>query len=326
MKVAIVGATGLVGRKILEVLIERQFPFTEIALLASARSLGKTLRVLDKDVQIEELSEAWIQNNIVDIALFSAGGATSKRYAPLFAAAGAIVIDNSSQWRMEKDVPLIVPEVNGAVAKSHRGIIANPNCSTIQMLVALKPLHNVFKIKRVVVSTYQSVSGAGQAGEAQLEMEMAGKKAENPAFLHPIAKNAIPHIDVFQESGYSKEEWKMIVETQKILDPSIQVSPTCVRIPTDGGHSESLNIEFENEYDLDRVRQLLAEAEGVTLMDDISKNNYPMPLFAKEKDDVFVGRIRRDPSVANGLHLWVVSDNLRKGAATNAVQIAELFI
>jgi aspartate-semialdehyde dehydrogenase len=326
MKVAVVGATGLVGRKILDVLLEREFPISALSLFASARTAGTIQQVGSLRCEIIELTAENIQSNPVDIALFSAGGEISKQFAPLFVKAGAVVIDNSSYWRMNDDVPLIVPEVNASAAKRHKGIIANPNCSTIQMVVALKPLHDAFLIKRVVVSTYQSVTGAGKKGETQLENELLGQLVQEPAFLYPIAKNAIPQIDVFLDSGYSKEEWKMIVETQKILDPAIFVSPTAVRIPTDGGHSESLNIEFEKPFELDTVRLLLSNFKGVTVVDDVSSNSYPMPLTAKDKDDVFVGRIRRDQSISNGLHLWVVSDNLRKGAATNAVQIAELFI
>lgn len=322
---AVVGATGLVGTKMLDVLKERQFPYTELTLLASKRSAGKQIEYNGKTYTIKELTKDSFEN--IDIAIFSAGGGTSLEYAPYAKEAGCVVIDNSSAWRMNPEVPLVVPEVNGDAALKHNGIIANPNCSTIQMVVALKPLHEKYNINRVVVSTYQSVTGSGVKAVEQLEKEIKGEKVDSPAYPHQIAYNALPHIDVFMEDGYTKEERKMIDETKKIMeDDSILVSPTTVRIPTGGGHSESLNIEFENEYDLEDIKPLLDNFDGITVQDNPSENLYPMPMTAHEKDDVFVGRIRRDHSVKNGLHLWVVSDNLRKGAATNAVQIAEYLV
>ena len=322
---AVVGATGLVGRKMLEILAERNFPYTQLTLLASKRSAGQKVTYNGSEYTVQELTKDSFKG--IDIALFSAGGSTSKEFAPYAKEAGCVVIDNSSAWRMDKDVPLVVPEVNPEDAKAHNGIIANPNCSTIQMVVALQPLHQAFKIKRVVVSTYQSVTGSGKQAVEQLDKEIKGETVESPAYPHKIAFNALPHIDVFMEDGYTKEERKMIEETKKIMnDSSIAVSPTTVRIPTGGGHSESLNIEFEKPYTLSEIHRILNKADGITVQDNPKENLYPMPLTAHDKDDVFVGRIRRDLSIENGLHLWVVSDNLRKGAATNAVQIAELLI
>lgn len=323
--VAVVGATGLVGRKMLDVLAERNFPVETLVPVASGNSAGQTVRFRGEDIPVQVISGEVF--NDVEIALFSAGGSVSKTYAPIAARAGAVVIDNSSAWRMDPDVPLVVPEVNPDALENHNGIIANPNCSTIQMVVALQPLHEKYSIRRVVVSTYQSVSGSGKKALQQLADEISGNATADPAYPHPIAYNCLPHIDVFFEDGYSREEHKMIYETRKIMgDDSIQVSPTTVRVPVSAGHSEAINLEFEKPFELDDVRRLLASAPGVILQDDPHKNVYPMPLDAADKDAVYVGRLRRDFSIANGLNLWVVSDNLRKGAATNTVQIAEVLI
>ena len=324
MKVAVVGATGLVGTVMLKVLEERNFPLTELLPVASAKSAGKTIRFKGKDVKILTIDEAIAAKP--DIALFSAGGGTSLTEAPRFAALGTVVIDNSSAWRMDPDKKLVVPEVNAHVLTKQDKIIANPNCSTIQMVVVLEPLHKKYGIKRVVVSTYQSVTGTGVKAVEQLMNERKGISGEM-AYPHTIDLNVIPHIDVFLENGYTKEEMKMIVETKKIMgDESIQVTATTVRIPVMGGHSESVNIEFEKDFDLAEVRQLLAQEAGIVVVDDPSNSKYPMPKDAHEKDEVFVGRIRRDESQANTLNLWIVADNLRKGAATNAVQIAEYLV
>ena len=324
MKVAVVGATGLVGTVMLKVLEERNFPLTELLPVASAKSAGKTIRFKDKDVKILTIDEAIAAKP--DIALFSAGGGTSLTEAPRFAALGTVVIDNSSAWRMDPDKKLVVPEVNAHVLTKQDKIIANPNCSTIQMVVVLEPLHKKYGIKRVVVSTYQSVTGTGVKAVEQLMNERKGISGEM-AYPHTIDLNVIPHIDVFLENGYTKEEMKMIVETKKIMcDDSIQVTATTVRIPVMGGHSESVNIEFEKDFDVEEVRQLLAEEVGIIVVDDPANLKYPMPKDAHEKDEVFVGRIRRDESQANTLNLWIVADNLRKGAATNAVQIAEYLV
>jgi len=324
MKVAVVGATGLVGTKMLQVLAERNFPVTELLPVASERSVGKEIEFKGTKYKVVSMQDAIDANPAV--ALFSAGGSTSLEWAPKFAAAGITVIDNSSAWRMDKAIKLVVPEVNGNVVTATDKIIANPNCSTIQMVVVLKPLHDKYKIKRIVVSTYQSVTGTGVKAVEQMLNERKGIKGEM-AYKYPIDQNAIPQIDVFTDNGYTKEEMKMVNETKKIMgDDSIQVTATCVRIPTMGGHSESVNIEFENDFDLDEVKQLLSNAPGVTLQDDISNFIYPMPLTAHDKDDTFVGRIRRDETQANTLNCWIVSDNLRKGAATNAIQIAEYLI
>ena len=324
MKVAVVGATGLVGTVMLKVLEERNFPLTELLPVASAKSAGKTIRFKDKDVKILTIDEAIAAKP--DIALFSAGGGTSLTEAPRFAAFGTVVIDNSSAWRMDPDKKLVVPEVNAHVLTKQDKIIANPNCSTIQMVVVLEPLHKKYGIKRVVVSTYQSVTGTGVKAVEQLMNERKGISGEM-AYPHTIDLNVIPHIDVFLENGYTKEEMKMIVETKKIMgDDSIQVTATTVRIPVMGGHSESVNIEFEKDFDVEEVRQLLAEEVGIIVVDDPANLKYPMPKDAHEKDEVFVGRIRRDESQANTLNLWIVADNLRKGAATNAVQIAEYLV
>ena len=323
MKVAVVGATGVVGTKMLEVLQERAFPVTELLPVASSRSWGKKVHFQGKDWTVISADEAIAQKPV--LALFSAGGATSGELAPRFAAVGCYVVDNSSYWRMDPAVPLVVPEINADVLTPEDRIIANPNCSTIQMVLPLAPLHKAFGIKRIVVSTYQSVTGAGQRGIEQLEAERAG--GSGTKFPHPIDLNILPHIDSFLPDGYTKEEMKMVNETRKILrDPSIAVSATTVRVPVKGGHSESVNIEFHKPFDLADVRRLMAEMPGVVVQDDPANNLYPMPLYAWGKDDVFVGRIRRDPSVESGLNLWCVSDNLRKGAATNAVQIAQVLL
>ena len=324
MKVAVVGATGLVGTVMLKVLEERNFPLTELLPVASAKSAGKTIRFKGKDVKILTIDEAIAAKP--DIALFSAGGGTSLTEAPRFAEVGTVVIDNSSAWRMDPDKKLVVPEVNAHVLTKQDKIIANPNCSTIQMVVVLEPLHKKYGIKRVVVSTYQSVTGTGVKAVEQLMNERKGISGEM-AYPHTIDLNVIPHIDVFLENGYTKEEMKMIVETKKIMgDENIQVTATTVRIPVMGGHSESVNIEFEKDFDLAEVRQLLAQEEGIIVVDDPSNLKYPMPKDAHEKDEVFVGRIRRDESQKNTLNLWIVADNLRKGASTNAVQIAEYLL
>jgi len=322
MKVAVVGATGLVGSEILTVLAERNFPVTELIPVASEKSKGKEIEFKGKKYKVVTAKEAIeLKPNV---ALFSAGGETSTEYAPLFAEAGITVIDNSSAWRMDPTKKLVVPEVNGDVLTADDKIIANPNCSTIQMVVVLQPLHEKYKIKRVVVSTYQSVTGTGVKAVNQLNDERAGIDGEK-AYPYQIDLNVIPHIDVFQDNGYTKEEMKMIKETNKIMqDDSIRVTATTVRIPVIGGHSESVNIEFENDFDLAEVRELLAAQTGVIVVDDPANLKYPMPKDAHGKDEVFVGRIRRDESQDKTLNLWVVADNLRKGAATNAVQIAEL--
>ena len=324
MKVAIVGATGMVGNVMLKVLEERNFPLDELLLVASERSVGNKLSFKGKDIEVISIPSAIEKRP--DIALFSAGGDTSLEWAPKFAEVGTTVIDNSSAWRMDLSKKLIVPEINASQLSKTDKIIANPNCSTIQMVMALAPLHKKYNIKRVVVSTYQSVSGTGVKAVEQMENEIAGIKGEM-AYPYPIHKNAIPHCDVFEDNGYTKEEMKLVNETQKILnDKTIAVTATAVRIPTAGGHSESINVEFHNDFDLSEVRQLLNETDGVTLQDNLDVNVYPMPMYAHGKDDVFVGRIRRDGSQPNTLNLWVVSDNLRKGAATNTVQIAEYLI
>lgn len=325
--VIVAGATGMVGRKMIQVLEERKFPVGRLIPLASKRSVGLEIPFKGKSYRVEELTHEALSRGDIEIALFSAGGSTSREFAPTAAKNGILVIDNSSAWRMEKEIPLVVPEVNRKDIFKHKGIIANPNCSTIQMVVVLKPLHDKYKIKRVVVSTYQSVTGAGQKGHDQLMKEWNKEKVENGKFPYPIAFNLIPHIDEFFEDGYTREEYKMMKETQKIMgDDTIQVSATCVRVPVIGGHSESVNIEFEKSFDIKDVREMLRTAPGVILQDKPEEKHYPMPLFAYDKDDTFVGRIRRDETVKSGLNLWIVSDNIRKGAATNAVQIAEEWI
>ncbi len=321
MKVAVVGATGLVGTKMLQVLAERNFPVTELLPVASEKSIGKEIEFKGKAYKVVGMQAAIDAKPAV--AIFSAGGSTSLEWAPKFAEAGITVIDNSSAWRMDPSKKLVVPEVNAHVLTPSDKIIANPNCSTIQMVVVLKPLHDKYKIKRVVVSTYQSVTGTGVKAVAQLMNERKGVEGEM-AYKYPIDLNVIPHIDVFLDNGYTKEEMKMTNETKKIMeDDSIQLTATCVRIPTMGGHSESVNIEFEKDFDLQEVKNIIASAPGVVLKDDVANFIYPMPLTAHDKDDTFVGRIRRDETQANTLNCWIVSDNLRKGAATNAVQITE---
>lgn len=324
MRVAVVGATGMVGTVMLKVLEERNFPVTELIPVASARSAGKKLAFKGKDYTVVTLEDVVKMN--VDIALFSAGGDTSLEWAPKFAEVGTIVIDNSSAWRMDPTKKLVVPEINGDVLTKEDKIIANPNCSTIQLVMALAPLHNKYKIKRLVVSTYQSVSGTGVKAVQQLDNEEAGVEGEM-AYPHPIGRNALPHCDVFLENGYTKEEMKLVKEPKKILrDDSFSVTATAVRIPTAGGHSEAVNVQFENDFDLGDVRQLLNDFPGVVVQDNLETNTYPMPIYAYDKDDVFVGRIRRDESQANTLNMWVVADNLRKGAATNTIQIAEYLV
>ena len=324
MKLAVVGATGLVGTKLLEVLAERNFPVTELVPVASPRSVGKEVIFKGKGYQVVSMEDAIAAKPT--IAIFSAGGTTSLEWAPKFAAAGIRVIDNSSAWRMDPTKKLVVPEVNASVLTKEDFIIANPNCSTIQMVVALQPLHEKYKIKRVVVSTYQSVTGTGQQAVDQLFKERKGEivPVDQMAYKYAIDLNVIPQIDVFLENGYTKEEMKMVNETCKIMqDDTIKVTATTVRIPVVGGHSESVNVEFHNEYDLKELTTLLSQAPGVVVQQDDTAQFYPMPLWAHEKDDVFVGRLRRDETQPKTLNMWIVSDNLRKGAATNAVQIAE---
>lgn len=322
---AVVGASGLVGRTILKVLEETDFPFENIYMMSSYRSAGKTVTFKGKDYVLEELNEHSFDKPI-DIALFSAGGSTSEKYAPIAAAHGCTVVDNSSAWRMDPEVPLVVPEVNAHDIDWNKGIIANPNCSTIQAMVALKPLHDKYKIKRIVYSTYQAVSGSGLKGIKDLEEGLKGNDIMT-AYPHPIANNCLPHIDVFLENGYTKEEMKMINETHKILgDDSIKVTATTVRVPVFACHSESINLEFEKPFDLDELKQDLANFPGLNLMDDPANNVYPLARDIEGKNDVYVGRVRRDFSVENGVNLWVVADNIRKGAATNAVQIAQALL
>lgn len=321
MKVAVVGATGMVGEVMLKVLAERDFPISHLLLVASERSVGKKLSYKGKEYAIIGLADAVAARP--DIAIFSAGGDTSLEWAPKFAEAGTTVVDNSSAWRMDPTKKLVVPEINADTLTKDDKIIANPNCSTIQLVMALAPLHKKYKMKRVIISTYQSVSGTGMKAIQQLENEIAGVQGEM-AYPYPINRNALPHCDVFLENGYTKEEMKLAREPQKILnDNTFSVSATAVRIPTAGGHSESVNVEFHTDFDLNDIRQLLNETPGVTVQDNPDTNTYPMPIYAHDKDDVFVGRIRRDETQPNTLNMWIVSDNLRKGAATNAVQIAE---
>ena len=324
VNLAVVGATGMVGRTFLKVLEERNLPIENFYVMASARSAGQKLTFMGKEYTVEELTENSFDKPI-DIALFSAGGGTSAKFAPIAAAHGCVVVDNSAQWRMDPTVPPVVPEVNPEDIKWNKGIIANPNCSTIQAMVALKPLDDKYKIKRVVYSTYQAVSGAGVAGWKDLE---DGLKGETPKkFPHQIAHNCIPHIDVFLENGYTKEEMKMIWETRKILhNDEMKVTATTVRVPVFNSHSESINVEFENTFDMKELVATLASTPGLVIEDDVKNNVYPLALNSAGKDEVFIGRIRRDESVDNGVNIWVVADNIRKGAATNAVQIAELLI
>ncbi|CAM4222934.1 aspartate-semialdehyde dehydrogenase [Gillisia hiemivivida] len=324
MRVAVVGATGMVGQVILKVLAERNFPITELYPVASEKSIGNSIQFNNRSFKVIGLEEAVSLKP--DLALFSAGGDTSLEWAPKFAEVGTKVIDNSSAWRMDPSKKLVIPEINATELSSEDLIVANPNCSTIQMLMALKPLHDAYKIKRVVVSTYQSITGTGVKAVQQLENEYNKEQGEM-AYPYPIHRNAIPHCDVFMDNGYTKEEMKLSNETKKILgDDSVQVSATAIRIPVVGGHSESVNIEFENEFEENDVRKLLSDFPGVTVQDNTSVNTYPMPIYAEGKDDVFVGRIRRDYSQPNTINMWIVADNLRKGAATNAVQIAEYML
>lgn len=324
MKVAVIGATGMVGRMMLKVLEERQFPVDRLFPAASERSAGREVIFRGKPVRVVSVMEA--VEAVPDVALFSAGASVSKEWAPVFAENGTVVIDNSSAWRMEEGIPLVVPEINAATIAADTRIIANPNCSTIQMLMAIAPLHREYGIKRLVISTYQSVTGTGVKAVTQLDNERRGLGGEM-AYPYPIDLNCIPQCDIFLDNGYTKEEMKLVNETHKILgDDSIRVTATAVRVPVKGGHSESVNIEFLREFDLDRVRTLLSSAPGVILYDDPSERKYPMPLTAHDRDEVFVGRLRRDFSQEKTLNLWVVADNIRKGAATNAVQIAEHMI
>ena len=324
MKLALVGATGMVGEVMLKVLAERNFPIDELFLVASEKSVGKEIPFKGKTYKVIGLDDAVATKP--DIAIFSAGGGTSLEWAPKFAEVGTTVIDNSSAWRMEPDKKLIVPEINAHLLTKDDKIIANPNCSTIQLVMALAPLHKEYRMKRVVVSTYQSVSGTGLKAVRQMENEIAGLKGEM-AYPYPIHKNALPHCDVFEENGYTKEEMKLAREPQKILDDrTFSVTATAVRIPTAGGHSEAVNVQFENDFDLGEVRRILHETPGIVVQDNPATNTYPMPMYAHDKDDVFVGRIRRDETQPNTLNMWIVSDNLRKGAATNAVQIAEYLV
>jgi len=324
MKVAVVGATGMVGNVMLQVLAERNFPITELLLVASERSVGKQMEYKGKKYTLIGIQDA--VNARPDIALFSAGGTTSEIWAPKFAKVGTTVVDNSSAWRMDPTKKLVVPEINGDVLTKADKIIANPNCSTIQLVMALAPLHKNYKMKRVVISTYQSVSGTGVKAVQQLENESKGIKGEM-AYHYPINRNAIPQCDVFLENGYTKEEMKLVKEPKKILnDDSFSVTATAVRIPTSGGHSEAVNVQFEKDFDLSEVRKLLSETPGVIVQDNLDTNTYPMPMYAHNKDEVFVGRIRRDESQPNTLNMWIVADNLRKGAATNTIQIAEYLI
>ncbi|SRX52477.1 aspartate-semialdehyde dehydrogenase [Aequorivita sp. CIP111184] len=324
MKLALIGATGMVGEVMLKVLQERNFPIDELLLVASEKSVGKEITFKGKTYKVIGLKEAVAARP--NIALFSAGGNISLEWAPKFAEVGTTVIDNSSAWRMEPDKKLIVPEINANLLNKDDKIIANPNCSTIQLVMALAPLHKKYKMKRVVVSTYQSVSGTGLKAVQQMENEMAGIKGEM-AYPYPIHKNALPHCDVFEDNGYTKEEMKLAREPQKILnDRTFSVTATAVRIPTAGGHSEAVNVQFENDFELSDIRKILHETPGIIVQDNPDTNTYPMPIYAHDKDDVFVGRIRRDETQPNTLNMWIVSDNLRKGAATNAVQIAEYLV
>ena len=324
LNVAVVGATGMVGRTFLKVLEEEKLPVENYYLFASARSAGSKVEFMGKEYTIEELTESSFDRGI-DIALFSAGGSISEKFAPIAASKGCVVIDNSSAWRMDKEVPLVVPEVNPEDIKWNKGIIANPNCSTIQAMVALKPLDDKYKIKRIVYSTYQAVSGAGMGGWSDLENGLKGEAPKK--FPHPIANNCLPHIDVFLPNGYTKEEMKMVHETHKILGrKDIRVTATTVRVPVFNSHSESINVEFEKAFDLDELKEVLKNAPGVVVQDDVENNVYPLAINATGSNDTFIGRIRRDESVESGVNLWVVADNIRKGAAANAVQIAKKVI
>ncbi len=323
MKVAVVGATGMVGGVMLKVLEERNFPVDELLPVASERSAGRTVRFKGKDVPVLDMEAAIARRP--DIALFSAGGGTSLEWAPRFAEVGCTVIDNSSAWRMHPDKKLVVPEINGHLLNAEDRIIANPNCSTIQMVLALAPLHKAFTVERVIVSTYQSVTGTGMKAVKQMENERNSVQDEM-AYPFRIDRNVIPRCDVFTENGYTKEEMKLVMETKKILDPAIRVTATAVRVPVTGGHSEAVNVEFAKEFELEQVRELLKKAPGIALLDDPAKDEYPMPLIANGRDEVFVGRLRRDETQPRTLNMWIVADNLRKGAATNAVQIAEILV
>ena len=323
-KIAVVGATGMVGRTFLKVLEEYKLPAESYTLFASAKSAGSQIDFMGVKYTVQELNEHSFDDGF-DIALFSAGGSTSEKFAPIAAEHGCLVIDNSSAWRMNKDVPLVVPEVNPEAIKENKGIIANPNCSTIQAMVAIKPLHDKYKVKRIVYSTYQAVSGAGRAGWEDLENGLRGEAPKK--FPHQIAGNCLPHIDVFLPNGYTKEEMKMVNETRKILgDDSLRITATTVRVPVFNSHSESINLEFEKQFDLDELKEVLRNAPGVIVEDDVENNVYPLATEATGHDETFVGRIRRDESVKSGVNLWVVADNIRKGAASNAVQIAKKFI
>jgi len=324
VNIAIVGATGMVGRTFIKVLEERNLPIENIYFFASSRSAGSKINFKGQEYTVEELNENSFDRKI-DIALFSAGASTSQKFSPIAASKGCVVVDNSSAWRMDPKVPLVVPEVNPQYVRQHNGIIANPNCSTIQAVVAIKPLHDKYTVKRIVYSTYQAVSGAGMAGYKDLEDGIKGVPPKK--FPHPIAGNCLPHIDSFLPNGYTKEEVKMINETRKILGvPDLRITATTVRVPVFNGHSESINLEFEKQFDLDELKETLRNAPGVVVQDDPENNVYPMPINATGRDETFVGRIRRDESVESGVNLWVVADNIRKGAATNAVQIAEELI
>ncbi|OGO79042.1 MAG: aspartate-semialdehyde dehydrogenase [Clostridiales bacterium GWB2_37_7] len=324
VNVAVVGATGMVGNTFLKVLEERKFPIDKFYVFASSKSAGNEIEFNGNKYVVEELTEQSFDRDI-DIALFSAGGDISLKYAPIAASKGVTVVDNSSAWRMSDDVPLVVPEVNPNDVEWNKGIIANPNCSTIQAVVALKPLHEKYKIKRIVYSTYQAVSGSGVKGVTDLEAGLKGNP--HKFYAHPIANNCLPHIDVFTENGYTKEEMKMIQETRKIIgDQSLKITATTVRVPVFNSHSESVNVEFYNDFDINELRELLKNSPGIVIQDDVANNVYPLAIDAAGKDEVFIGRIRRDDSVDYGMNMWVVSDNIRKGAATNAVQIAELLV
>lgn len=325
MKVAVVGVTGLVGTVMREVLEERNFPVTEFLAVASERSIGKEIQFMGKTYNCMSMQDAI--NAKPDVAIFSAGGSVSLEWAPKFAEVGTTVIDNSSAWRMDPDKKLIVPEVNAHALTAADKIIANPNCSTIQLVVALKPLHSKYTIQRLVISTYQSITGTGMKAVSQYNNEKAKGSSETMAYNYQILDNCIPHCDIFLDNDYTKEEMKLVHETKKILeDDSLRITATAVRVPVQGGHSECVNVEFQNDFEINELKRLLADSDGITLQDNVADNKYPMPLFAKDKDDVFVGRLRRDESQANTLNMWIVADNLRKGAATNAVQIAEYLL
>lgn len=325
INLAVVGATGMVGRTFLKVLEEKNLPIENFYVFASAHSAGSTLTFMGKEYTVLELTETSFKEHQIDIALFSAGGGTSLKFAPIAAESGCIVIDNSSAWRMDPNVPLVVPEVNPEAIRSHKGIIANPNCSTIQAVVALKPLNEYYGIKRIVYTTFQAVSGAGMGGWSDLEEGLKGNAPKK--FPHQIANNCLPHIDVFLENGYTKEEMKMVEETRKIFDnQSLRITSTTVRVPVFNSHSESINVELNKPFEINELKDVISKGEGIIIQDDVANNVYPLAINATGHDEVFVGRIRRDESVDNGVNLWVVADNIRKGAASNAVQIAEWII